>query len=165
MEPRNRFQGITSASLCSPAGQYDNPLPTRFLAPIDCLKIPAQDSGQIFKDDMNGFFPPTRILFYVTICEQPTFLTYPDEGERKMGDRPVKFLFHPFQLVWGENGSVRMESELEKQRDGFTRWIGSKLALLYTEYSSGMSQKCLRFFCFDYKKCPLKKHVCESLSF
>jgi hypothetical protein len=26
------------------AGQYDNPIPTRFLAPIDCLKIPAQGS-------------------------------------------------------------------------------------------------------------------------
>jgi hypothetical protein len=33
---------INSASLCSLAGQYDNPIPTRFLAPIDCLKIPAQ---------------------------------------------------------------------------------------------------------------------------
>ncbi len=42
-EPRNRFQGISSASLCSLAGRYDNPIPTRFLAPIDCLKIPAQD--------------------------------------------------------------------------------------------------------------------------
>jgi hypothetical protein len=40
MEPRNRFQGINSASLCSLAGWYDNPIPTRFLAPIDCLKIP-----------------------------------------------------------------------------------------------------------------------------
>jgi hypothetical protein len=30
-----------SASLCSLAGQYDNPILTRFLAPIDCLKIPA----------------------------------------------------------------------------------------------------------------------------
>jgi len=36
------FQGMNSASLCSLAGQYDNPIPTRFLAPIDCLKIPAQ---------------------------------------------------------------------------------------------------------------------------
>jgi hypothetical protein len=42
MEPRNRFQGINSASLCSLAGRYFNPIPTRFLAPIDCLKIPAQ---------------------------------------------------------------------------------------------------------------------------
>ncbi len=42
MEPRNRFQGINSASFCSLAGRYDNPIPTRFLAPIYCLKIPAQ---------------------------------------------------------------------------------------------------------------------------
>jgi hypothetical protein len=41
MEPRNRFQGMNSASLCSLAGRYDQPLPPRFLAPIDCLKIPA----------------------------------------------------------------------------------------------------------------------------
>jgi hypothetical protein len=44
MEPRNRFQGIDSASLCSLAGRYDNPIPTRFLAPTDCLKIPALNS-------------------------------------------------------------------------------------------------------------------------
>jgi hypothetical protein len=42
MEPRNRCQGINSASLCSLAGRYDNPIPTRCLAPIDFLKIPAQ---------------------------------------------------------------------------------------------------------------------------
>ncbi len=41
MEPRNRFQGIDPASLCSLAGRYDNPIPTRFLATIDCSKIPA----------------------------------------------------------------------------------------------------------------------------
>ena len=56
MEPRNRCQGINSASLCSLAGRYDNPvpsrclapieflydnpIPTRFLAPKDCYKIP-----------------------------------------------------------------------------------------------------------------------------
>jgi hypothetical protein len=32
---------MNSASLCSLAGRYDNPLPHRFLAPIDSLKIPA----------------------------------------------------------------------------------------------------------------------------
>ncbi len=41
MEPRNQFQGTNSTSLCSLAGRYDNPIPTRFLAPINCLKIPA----------------------------------------------------------------------------------------------------------------------------
>jgi hypothetical protein len=29
------------SSLCSLAGRYDNPIPTHFLAPIDCSKIPA----------------------------------------------------------------------------------------------------------------------------
>ncbi len=38
----NRFQGIKSASPCSLVGRYDNPIPTRFLVPIDFLKIPAQ---------------------------------------------------------------------------------------------------------------------------
>jgi hypothetical protein len=31
-EPKNRFQGTNSARLCSLAGRYDNPIPTRFLA-------------------------------------------------------------------------------------------------------------------------------------
>ncbi len=39
MEPRNRFQGMNSASLWSLAGRYDNPIPPRFLAPIDYLKF------------------------------------------------------------------------------------------------------------------------------
>jgi hypothetical protein len=40
-ESKNRFQGTNSARLCSLSGRYDNPIPTRFLAPKDCLKIPA----------------------------------------------------------------------------------------------------------------------------
>ncbi len=32
--------GIDFASLCSLAGLYDSPIPTRFLAPTDCCKIP-----------------------------------------------------------------------------------------------------------------------------
>jgi hypothetical protein len=39
----NRFQGTNSARLCNLAGWYANPIPSRFLAPIDCLKIPAQE--------------------------------------------------------------------------------------------------------------------------
>ncbi len=38
---RNRFQVMNSAILCSLAGRYDNPIPTRYLATIDCLKTPA----------------------------------------------------------------------------------------------------------------------------
>ncbi len=33
--------GIDSADLCSLTGRYDNPIPTRFLAPIDCSKCSA----------------------------------------------------------------------------------------------------------------------------
>jgi hypothetical protein len=40
-EPRNRFPGINFAGLCSLAGRYDDPIPTRFLVPIDFSKIPA----------------------------------------------------------------------------------------------------------------------------
>jgi hypothetical protein len=44
--PRNRFQGINSTSLCSLAGRYDNPVPSRFLAPIECLIIPTLSTGK-----------------------------------------------------------------------------------------------------------------------
>ncbi len=54
MEPRNRFQGMNSASLCSLAGRYDNPIPTQFLSPIDCLKIPAL---------RNPYIPPPHPFF------------------------------------------------------------------------------------------------------
>jgi hypothetical protein len=47
---KNRLQGTNSARLCSLAGKFGNPVPTRFLAPIDYLKIPALD---IISRDLN----------------------------------------------------------------------------------------------------------------
>ncbi len=41
-KPKNRFQGTSSARLCSLAGRYDNHIHARFLAHIECSKIPAQ---------------------------------------------------------------------------------------------------------------------------
>ncbi len=41
-EANNLFQGTNYARLCSLAGRYDNPIPSRFLALIDCFNIPAQ---------------------------------------------------------------------------------------------------------------------------
>ncbi len=38
---------MNSASLCSLAGRYDNPIPSWFLAPIDFLKIPALNFKRI----------------------------------------------------------------------------------------------------------------------
>ncbi len=37
-EPKNRFLWINSASLCSLAGRYDNPIPARFLVPIKIVQ-------------------------------------------------------------------------------------------------------------------------------
>jgi hypothetical protein len=70
MESRNRFQGMNSASLCGLEGQYDNPIPPRFLAPIDSLKIqlrrrPVSLAGGVHK-------------FYSTYKEpEPGFLGIP----------------------------------------------------------------------------------------
>ena len=50
MGPRNWCQGMNSASLCSLAGRYENPVPPRCLAPIDFLKIPAQSSAATNKN-------------------------------------------------------------------------------------------------------------------
>jgi hypothetical protein len=50
---------MNSASLCSLAGRYDNPIPTRFLAPTDCLKISALIGG----GGVVPLFPPPP--FYV----------------------------------------------------------------------------------------------------
>ncbi len=36
---RKRFQGIVSDSLC-PGGLNNNPIPARFLSPLDCSKAP-----------------------------------------------------------------------------------------------------------------------------
>jgi hypothetical protein len=38
MIPKIQFR----QGLCSLEGRYDNPIPTRLLAPVDCLKIPPQ---------------------------------------------------------------------------------------------------------------------------
>jgi hypothetical protein len=59
---------MNSASPCSPAGRYDNPIPTRFLAPIDYLKIPAQ--GATFSE---GMHIQKAIGFAKLICGPPTF--------------------------------------------------------------------------------------------
>jgi hypothetical protein len=55
-DPKNRFQETNSAMLCSPADRCDNSIPTRFLAPIDCLKIPAVDSPRV------QFYPEGRYV-------------------------------------------------------------------------------------------------------
>ncbi len=61
-----RSSGIDSASLCSLAGRYDNPLPTRFLALIDRSKIPAQKRGP-----SQGFSITSRFLAPIDCSKIP----------------------------------------------------------------------------------------------
>ncbi len=76
-EPKNQFQGTNSAMLCSLAGRYNNPIPTRFLAPIDCLKIPAQVSSV-----EQSKLPPTTVW--------PFLLTYSTaESVQTISDRLI----------------------------------------------------------------------------
>ncbi len=79
MGPRNWFQGMNSANLCSLAGRYDNPIPHRFLAPIDFLKIPALESLYIEKPNSSDsqklcfiFLPLQCTLYiqYVCLCSR-----------------------------------------------------------------------------------------------
>jgi hypothetical protein len=64
MGPRNRFQGMNSARLCSLAGRYNNPIPTRCLAPIDFLKIPAQDTVSEDRYPLIHLGPQRRSVTY-----------------------------------------------------------------------------------------------------
>jgi hypothetical protein len=66
---------MSSANLCSLAGRYDNPIPTRFLAPIDCLKIPAQHVSScpvipsLYVTINGGFLGIFFIFFVLYLCQ------------------------------------------------------------------------------------------------
>ncbi len=49
MEPRNRFQGMNSASLSGLAVRHDNPIPTWCLAPIVFLKLDTGEPKYIYR--------------------------------------------------------------------------------------------------------------------
>jgi hypothetical protein len=76
MGPRNRFQGMNSASLCSLAGRYDNPIPPWFLAHIDCLKIPALNPHY-----ENGFKSVFLLIFKAQSYIADTLLKGKGKGE------------------------------------------------------------------------------------
>ncbi len=58
---------LKNLKIPSLAGRYDNPVPIRFPAPIDCSEIPAQDSYTKFKK---------RSGFHVRITDMNLFLQH-----------------------------------------------------------------------------------------
>ncbi len=94
MEPKNRFQGKNSASLCSLAGRYDNPIPTQFLAPIDCSKIPApvlQQEAQIDKDKI-----PTQISYSLHTIWQKNFSDLAETFSTDLFSQTIEMFIHLF---------------------------------------------------------------------
>ncbi len=77
---RNQF---LPAVLYSLAGRYDNPIPTQFLAPVDCLKIPALKVTRIGGTELGLGTDDTRALLLTQIDD---FLT---ELQLGMGDIPT----------------------------------------------------------------------------
>ncbi len=65
---------IDSASLCSQVDRHDNPIPTRFLAPIDCNKILA-GACLVYPDDGRGFEgPKKKTIVGLLVFRVPGFL-------------------------------------------------------------------------------------------
>ncbi len=70
MGPRNWFQGMNSASLCSLAGRYKNPIPPQCLVPIDFLKIPAQVYAALSSVSFRGI-PFTQNIYCSFPADSP----------------------------------------------------------------------------------------------
>jgi hypothetical protein len=59
-------------TVCSLAGRYDNPIPTRCLTPIDCLKIPALNVQDMSASgfDLKGLCQAIKKLVFVLFEQQ-----------------------------------------------------------------------------------------------
>jgi hypothetical protein len=73
---------MNSASLCSLAGRYENPIPPRCLAPIDFLKIPAQGSGN-WEGTASVLYSST-VLYICTGCNDFNNLNDPNPETKNM---------------------------------------------------------------------------------
>jgi hypothetical protein len=74
-EPRNRFQGINSACLWSLPGRYYNPFPTRFLVPIECLKIQAL----LTNTALRHWLPMVGTPYIFTRIDNDSSITFPQD--------------------------------------------------------------------------------------
>jgi hypothetical protein len=89
----NRFlASLKSLQIRALAGWYDNPIPTRFLAPIDCLKIPALITKEVA--DLEQTSP--RKSFSCTGVQMPEYkCCFPGKGfspDNLLPSKPDKFM-------------------------------------------------------------------------
>ncbi len=85
-EPKNRFQGINPASLCSLEGRYDNPISTLFLAFLDSHSLtwyPVHDGAHMMVA-RPGQVPYRTPPSFLTIGS-PNFYTFKEPKNRFQG--------------------------------------------------------------------------------
>ncbi len=106
MEPRNRFQRINSASLCSLAVRYDNPIPSWFLDTIDRLKVPAQTTQKQRPNSRTKSSKKELRVFLLAMQHSQT-QTHTSKGDRRKTDRkpyPIPYgLRNPYKNLKSEN--------------------------------------------------------------
>jgi hypothetical protein len=122
MEPRNRFQGMNSASLCGLAERYDNHIPTRFLAPIDRLKIPALMSR--LAESIPGPLTKFKNTVFEVRALSLRFLKIPckflSERINRSGTVPFKFPVYKYTVICHDIvrpcfGHIRIRSNLNSR--------------------------------------------------
>ncbi len=93
MEPRNQVQGMNFASLCSLAGRFDNPIPTRFLAP-----------HRLFKNSSSGYwlasYSLTDSFVYCFCITEKTFLRRKSIRTKRNFHVESQILCRNTKLVW-----------------------------------------------------------------
>ncbi len=109
MGPWNWCQGMNSASLCSLAGRYENPIPLQCLAPIDFLKIPALVYSCSVLPSLCRTFRPVQKKNFKKILSQSNFHFAKEFGREK------KTIFVRFE--WENNNIPWTFLELERRRE------------------------------------------------
>jgi hypothetical protein len=131
MEPKNWFQGTDSASLCSLAGRYDNPIPTQFLAPIDCSKIPAR-LWRLY------ISPVLNIIYTFSLSKSQS----PSAGSR--AGSPVSVLTSPIRsLCWAGRGYAGWEQNQIPRTAAFVTFSRNSNTFARAVYKFGLTIHCV----------------------
>ncbi len=97
-EPKN-ISKINCASLCSLAGRYNNPTSTRFLAPIDWSKIPAQATQACEIDSLatEKFKIPSLFIstFFQLVKNGNIITPFLKNHDGKTFDLPLEYSLYP----------------------------------------------------------------------
>jgi hypothetical protein len=85
---------MNSASLCSLAGRNDNPIPTQFLVPIDCLKNPAPVLQQEAQTDKDKIL--TQIFYPLHTMRQKNFSDLAETFSNDLFSQTIEMFIHLF---------------------------------------------------------------------